>query len=263
MSGAIIDIKFSDFAKEFAERDRGYSSRSVLEDMVDAARDFAWAGFGLVDDGTGEPLEDWTDGWYYNCDCRETRIRVNAEATRAAFKSAGVETFEWRGWIVWDASNRAGREIARSIGSSLADYPILDDERMSELEWDNACSLIDDLYTLPEGVEASDVIGAMDEVPYCSNCSTCDVEGALAWLEYSQCKDCSAWIKSGEYPSDRVCYDCANREQEGECECIPSYVDGLRHMNLYPTASDLREIQRGCETCYPVRWPDGGAKLGI
>ncbi|MFJ7901866.1 hypothetical protein ACIQ6V_15480 [Streptomyces sp. NPDC096198] len=259
----ILDVKFDEFTKEYAERDRGYSYRSVLEDMADAARDFAWAGLGLVDDGTGEPLEYWTDGWYYNCDCRENFIRVNSESTLAAFMDAGVETYEWRGWIVWDASNPAGYEIARSVSSSLADYPCLDDERLSSLEWDNACAMIDDWYTLPEGVEAADVVREMPEVPFCSNCSSCDVEEGLASLGYSQCMDCSSWIKTGEYPSDRVCYSCAEREQEGSCECIPSYVDGLRHMSLYPTASDLREIQRGCETCYPVRWPHGGAKLGV
>ncbi|MFD7162806.1 hypothetical protein [Streptomyces violascens] len=259
----ILDVKFDEFAKEYAERDRGYSYRSVLEDMAHVARDFAWAGFGMVNDGTGEPLEDWTDGWYYNCVCRENRIRVNAEATRAAFGSAGVDTFEWRGWIVWDASNPAGHAIAESVGRTLGDYPILDDERLSELEWDNACAMIDDLYTLPEGVEASDVIQKMPEVPHCSNCSSCDVEDAIAELEYSQCMDCATWIKTGEYRSERVCYDCADCEREGDCECIPNYVDGLRRMSLYPTASDLREIQRGCETCYPVRWPHGRAKLGV
>ncbi|GAA4104847.1 hypothetical protein [Streptomyces hundungensis] len=257
----ILDVKFNEFAREFGEVERGYLG--TLDDMAEAARVMGWAGFGMVDDGTGEPLEDWQEFHYYNCDCSENLIRVNAQAAHAAFKAAGVETFEWRGWIVWDASRQAGHEIARNIGGGLADYPILDDEQLSKLEWDNACAMIDDRYTLPEGVEASDVVRKMSEVPHCSNCSSCDVEEAMALLEYSQCMDCSTWIKTGEYPSERVCYDCADREQESDCECIPNYVHSLRHMSLYPIASDLREIQRGCETCYPVRWPHGGAKLGI
>ncbi|MFD5697815.1 hypothetical protein [Streptomyces lasiicapitis] len=258
--GAILDVKFNEFASEYAGSGR-YTPD--LDDMADAARDMCWAGFGIVDDGTGEPLQDWDSRGYYNCDCSENLIRVNAEAAHSAFKAAGVETHEWNGWIVWDASNRAGHEIAHSIGRGLGGYPSLDDERLSELEWDKACAMIADLYTLPEGVEPDDVIREMPEVPHCSNCSSCDVEDAMASLQYSQCMDCDTWIKTGEYPCDRVCYDCADRGQEGDCECIPEYVNTMRHMSLYPTVADLREIQRGCEVCYPIRWPHGGAKLGI
>ncbi|MEV8022465.1 hypothetical protein AB0O76_40470 [Streptomyces sp. NPDC086554] len=257
----ILDVKFNEFAREYAERQPYY--RHSLDDFAEEAREMCWAGFGLVDDGTGEPLETWSEYGYYNCDCRENLLRVNYESAREAFKSAGVETHEVNGWLVWDASNRAGHEIARSIGRALGGYPVLDDERLSDLEWDNAVKMIEDLYRLPGGVTGDDVIRQMPEVPHCSNCSSCDVEDALASLEYSQCMDCDEWIKTGEYPSDRVCYDCADREQEGECECIPVYVDTMRHMSRYPTVGDLREVQRGCETCSPVRWPHGGFKLGI
>ncbi|WP_370422461.1 hypothetical protein AB8O64_29680 [Streptomyces sp. QH1-20] len=256
----IIDVKFNDFAREYADTSR-YAPD--LYDMAELAIDFGWRGFGMVDDGTGEPLTVWDFHNYYECDCSENRIRVNCESALSAFKAAGVETYSHKGWIVWDASSRAGHEIARKISASLAHYPVLDDERLSEIEWDNAVRMIEDLYRLPDDVTADDVIREMPEVPHCSNCSSCDVEEALASLGYSQCMDCSTWIKTDEYPSGRVCYDCAERERERDCECIPNYVDGLRHMGLYPAASDLREIQRGCETCYPVRWPHGGAKLGV
>ncbi|GGX07982.1 hypothetical protein [Streptomyces noursei] len=255
----ILDVKFNEFAREYAERERGYPN--TLNDMADAAREMCWAGFGMVDDGTGEPLEDWQACYYYNCDCQENLRKVNAEVTHAAFKSAGVETFEWRGWIVWDASNQAGHEIARSIGNGLAHYPILDDERLSEIEWDNACEMIADLYTLPEGVEPDDLIRIMPEVPHCSNCSSCDVEDAMETLGYLQCQDCNAWLKTAI--EGAMCHECTEREQEGECECVPAYVHTLKHVGAYATMGDIREIQRGCETCYPVRWPHGGAKLGI
>ncbi|MGK5627026.1 hypothetical protein [Streptomyces sp. URMC 123] len=256
----ILDVKFNDFARDCAKRqlEYGYS----LDEMAEDARGMCWAGFGIVDDGTGEPLEDYRPFGYYNCDCQENPVRVNAEATRAAFKAAGVETHEVNGWIVWDASNPAGHSVADSIACHLADYAVLDDERLSDLQWDNACAMIDSLYDLPEGVEADDLIRVMPEVPHCRNCSSWDAEGAMASLGYSQCMDCSAWLKMDGYPpSDRVCYDCAEHEQEGDCECIPEYVNSLRHMSLYPTASDLREIQRGCLTCYPIRWPHG-TKMG-
>ncbi|MEU1071583.1 MULTISPECIES: hypothetical protein [unclassified Streptomyces] len=256
----ILDVKFNEFAREYADSSR-YAPD--LYDMAQLAIDFGWRGFGMVDDGTGEPLTVWDVHNYYDCDCSENRIRVNCESALAAFKAAGVDTYSHKGWIVWDAASRAGHEIARKISAALADYPILDDERLSELEWDNACAMIADLYSLPEGIEPDDVIRQMPEVPSCSNCSRCDVDEALASLGYGQCMDCSAWVKTCVDPSEHVCYDCAEREQEGDCQCVPAYVDALRHMGLYPTVSDLREIQRGCEDCYPVRWPHGGAKLGI
>ncbi|MFI6685003.1 hypothetical protein [Streptomyces sp. NPDC050485] len=255
----IIGAKFNDFAREYADCQPWY--RHTLDEMAEAARDMCWAGFGIVDDGTGEPLEDWNSRGYYNCDCRENLLRVNAEATYAAFKDAGVDTHEWNGWIVWDASNPKGHAIAEQIGRSLAGYPILDDERLSELEWDNACAMIADLYTLPEGVEPDDLIRIMPEVPHCSNCSSCDVEDAMETLGYLQCQDCNTWLKTEI--EGAMCHDCTEREREGECECVPAYVDTLKHVGAYATMRDVREIQRGCETCYPVRWPHGGAKLGI
>lgn len=269
MTDVVLNFKWDEFAWEYADGayhsyGGGWYGTHGRYDMQEETERVATArGFGLIDGGDGNPLEWWFSNGYYNCDCWEISIRVNHESAVAAFEAAGVECWEWRGYTAYDASSRRGREIAAEIGGSLAGYPILDDERMSELEWDAAVEYINDQYTLPEGIEADDVIREMPEVPFCSNCSSCDVEDALASLEYSQCMDCDTWIKTGEYPSKRVCYDCAEREQEGDCECVLVYVDTMRHIALYPTVSDLREIQRGCETCYPIRWPYSGANVEV
>ncbi|WP_424214758.1 hypothetical protein ACN20G_23320 [Streptomyces sp. BI20] len=251
----IIDIKFSEFAREYAERQRW--SDDILEDFAQAAREACFGGFGIVSgDGMGTPLEAYNCRGYYGCDCTENLAKVNAEETLAAFKRAGVDTYEYDGWIMWDASNAKGHAIAESIGNTLSDYPVLNDEMLSDLEWENACKVVEDLYTLPDGVEVGDVINAMPEVPFCSNCASCDVPDALESLGYVQCSgdNCEEWFKADDNTTERLCYECADYEQEGECECVPVYVDTLKHMSLYPTPADIREIKRGCETCYPVLW---------
>ncbi|MFD9561542.1 hypothetical protein [Streptomyces sp. NPDC059994] len=247
----ILDVKFNEFAREFAERQPWY--RNSLDDMAEAAREMCWAGFGLVDDGTGEPLESWDSRGYYNCDCRENPLRVNAESTHAAFKDVGMETHEWNGWIVWDASNKAGHEVARQIGGALADCPVLDEERLSELEWDNACTMIADLHKLPDGIEPDEVLREMPEVPHCSNCSSCDIDGALTSLGYQECIDCDTWLKTDM--NGAMCHDCTELEQEGECECLGDYVNTLKHLGVYATTADIRVVQRACGDCYPVIWP--------
>ncbi|WP_159395242.1 hypothetical protein [Streptomyces albireticuli] len=269
MTDVVIDFKWDEFAWNYADHayhsyGGGWYGTHGRYDMKAEAESAATArGFGLIDGGNGNPLEWWSLNGYYSCDCGLIRTRVNYENAVKTFELAGVECWEWRGYVAYDASSRRGREIAAEIGASLTGYPVLDDERLSELEWDAAVEYINDQCGLPEGVDAADVLREMPEVPPCMHCFSCDAEDVLTSFGYSSCMDCSAWIKADGYPVERVCYDCADREQEGDCSCIPNYVDTLRHMSLYPTASDLREIQRGCETCYPIRWPHGDAKVGM
>ncbi|WP_327377645.1 hypothetical protein OG393_29075 [Streptomyces sp. NBC_01216] len=252
-------FRISRFAREYAERSPhtyggGEFGTYGMWDMRGSAESLTVAkGFGLIEDADGAPLSDWDSRGYYGCDCTERTNRVNAEVAHAAFEAAGVEHWEWRGMIAFDAGDIRGLRIARQISDCLAGWSILDDDRHSELEWDDACKMIEDQYTLPEGVEAGDVINKMPEVPHCSNCSSCDVDDAMEALGYLQCQDCDTWLKTET--EGAMCRDCTEREEEGECTCVASYVDTLKHTGTYATMADVRTIQRSCDTCYPEIWP--------
>ncbi|MFJ7205592.1 hypothetical protein ACIQWR_18895 [Streptomyces sp. NPDC098789] len=252
-------FRISRFAREYAEKSLhsyggGEHGMYGMWDMRESAKGLTVAkGFGLIEDSDGSPLSDWDSRDYYNCDCQEIPIRVNAEAAHAAFEAAGVEHWEWRGLVAFDAGDIRGLKIARQISNRLAGYPILDDDRLSDLEWDNACEMIANLYTLPEGVEPGDVINEMPEIPHCSNCSSCDVEDAVESLGYRKCGDCDEWLSTEK--SGVLCWDCTEDYAEGGCECLSVYVDTLKHCGSYGSVAEVKFMVRACNTCSRARYP--------
>ncbi|MGW5397830.1 hypothetical protein [Streptomyces sp. NPDC003952] len=252
-------FRISRFAREYAERSPhtyggGELGMYGMWDMRDSAEGLTVAkGFGLIEDSDGSPLSDWNSGGYYNCDCRENVIRVNAEAAHAAFDAAGVEHWDWRGLVAFDAGDIRGLRIARQISNKLAGYPILDDERLSELEWDGACAMIADQYTLPTGVEPGDVINNMPEVPHCSNCSSCEVGDAMGYLGYQKCLHCDEWLKTEK--ASALCWGCTEDYAEGDCDCLSVYVDTLKHSGSYASVAEVKVMMRACVKCSRARYP--------
>ncbi|OEV13215.1 hypothetical protein [Streptomyces nanshensis] len=269
----ILDFKFNDLARSFADT-HGYGGGLYgthgMDEMRDDAEELTVArGFGLISgDAMDQPLPAAPGGFFYGHECERIRYQANAETVTAGFERIGVECWEWRGYIAFDASSAKGRKLAEEYGDALAAYPILDEERVSELEHEAACHLVEQEIRLPDGVNAEDVLSELPETPYCADCGTGDLTDAMDKLGYTQCADCEEWLKTET--TGALCYDCADAYSEPDCECVSTYVDTMRHLSThvdttrlplrllsssYPTESDVREIQRGCENCYPAIYP--------
>ncbi|MFB6881386.1 hypothetical protein ACFCY8_11175 [Streptomyces noursei] len=256
----IIDFKFNETARNFAET-HGYGGgmhgQCGMYEMREYAENFTVArGMGLIETaGFNELLEGDPGEYFYGHECARIRRKANAEAAMAMFEAIGVECWEWRGFLAFDASSARGCAVAERIGVSLSDYPTLDDMRVSELEWDAARTLVEQEIRLPDGVNADDVMREMSEIPYCAECGISGLEDAMNALGYRECADCEEWVKSAL--DGALCHDCTDSYAETDCECVSLYVDTLRHNGSFATGNDVREIQRGCESCYAEMYPYG------
>ncbi|MFD3422142.1 hypothetical protein [Streptomyces decoyicus] len=256
----ILDFKFNETARNFAET-HGYGGGMHglcgMYEMKEDAEQFTVArGFGLIDtNGLNDLLTSDPGEYFYGHECERIRRQVNAETAQGAFAEIGVECWDWRGFLAFDASSARGRVLADRIGASLAGYPVLDEERVSDLEWEAARSLIQQEIDLPEDLDADDVIRKMPETPYCADCGVSGIEDAMKALGYRECVDCHQWLKTSL--DGAMCHECAESEAEAECECIPVYVDTMRHHGTYATRNDVTEILRGCESCYYAVHPYG------
>ncbi|GGX51626.1 hypothetical protein [Streptomyces noursei] len=252
----IIDCKFNETARTFAET-HGYGGGFFGECGMYEMQDSTVArGFGLIEiNGADDLLTSDPGDHFYGHECERIRRRVNAETAKAEFDAIGVQCWDWRGFVAFDASSPRGRALADQIGGALADYPVLDDERVSELEWDAARTVIEQAISLPDGVDADDVLREMPETRYCGQCGTSGIEDAMQALGYRECAECEEWIKSSL--DGAMCHDCAESEAEPECDCVPVYIDTMRHNGTYATRRDVNEILRGCESCYYAMHPYG------
>jgi hypothetical protein len=252
----IVDFKFNEMAIEYAVR-HGYGAGECgghgLVAMRESMENYtAGKGFGFIDDGLGEPLqayEQWTG--YYQCECVERVVKVNSETALSLFKEAGVETWDWKGMLVFDASKRKGREIAQQITNSLYDYPLLSDDRHSELEWDDAVSWVESL-NIPDGIDAGDVVNLLSEIPHCGHCSSIDEDDVIEVLKemgWRRCADnCGDWLKTEK--EDALCYDCAESASVvPACEHVFLTIDTAKHNGFFLTEQDMRKADEACEDC--------------
>lgn len=256
----IVDFKFNETARAYAEK-HGYGGGLYGECGMYAMREYAQyftlaRGIGLIEiNGADDLLPAEPGNTFHGHECERIRRQVNAEAARAEFERLGIECWDWRGHFAFDASSALARALADQIGASLASYPVLDEERLSEREWEAARALVKQEINLPEGIDADDVIGMMPEVRYCPSCGTSGIEDAMNALGYAECVSCHEWLKTDT--DNAVCYACAEAEAEPDCECVPAYIEVKRGMNEYPAKRAIHEILRGCERCYAALHPHG------
>lgn len=89
---------------------------------------------------------DWLIAWA-SSNYSETVVRANCIAIQRALSDGNFEVETFKGplagvygeWILVDPANTVAVEIAESILAELEDYPVVDDEVLSELEYDEAC----------------------------------------------------------------------------------------------------------------------------
>lgn len=249
----ILDCKFNETAWKYADGEYGWFG---LWDMRAQAHDNGMSGFGLIaENGMGEPVDVWAERHsFYNCECQSMRVRANFEAIRDEFESNGCQWFEYRGRFAYDASDAKAVKIAAEFDGFAESYPILDEMRLSELESENAYEIINNCFSLPDDIDASDVLAEMNETPFCGSCDGVDIDDAMSKLDYVCCVKCGDWVKS-YHQAESVCFDCAIEYDIEGCGCVSLYLHTAEHNQFAPTVSGIREVQRGCAHCYPHIYP--------
>jgi hypothetical protein len=129
------DVTVSEEIESFCRQSCHYSVYSFIE----AAEQRKWSAVGFMTDVLGSPISSSADERYYGYNVFEWAIHAsNAEQIEKALDEIDPE-----GWgygpaesFIFDASNAAIVAEAERLQICLSDYPVLNDERCSELEWE-------------------------------------------------------------------------------------------------------------------------------
>lgn len=236
------------------------------ETAVEFAEQQEWGGFGLVMDASGPVPADPSEG--YGPFSTYALEKTNWDAIREALNEVseqgqGYEWAEWEGSIAYDYSNNALREVVENIETSLAGYPLLDDEAFSEMEYENALEYLEENLELPDILDASDVLSKIHELGYGDDPDDWSdaVERALDELGWRECAECSTVLNT--LLKDALCRECAESYEpvcEGECTSVvveSTYVYG------FMTGRSIEAITCQCECgcgglclpCYEEKYP--------
>lgn len=213
-----------------------------------------WSGFALVMRNGGDPIPEVSKGSYQTGHfCSHALDVTNTECTYGIIANAtsttpisGTAVWEFNGNIAYDYSNALAREAATSIEGALSDYPVLSDERMSELEYDNMADVLTNCYDIPD-VHLSAVRSALLDIG-ASSCPDCSWNGweiseALKSAGLSRCDECDRTILA---TTDTVlCRDCASMETDHDnCECVSVHVEHTP--KEFFTRAELANAEKDC-----------------
>ncbi|MCZ0973149.1 hypothetical protein O1L55_20645 [Streptomyces albulus] len=227
-----------------------------------------WNGFAVLMMADGSAFSALSESDYMHglCECERAISVSNTEAICEALddvdEKVGRPTYTvWDDYIAYDYACKEAREVIEGFECALSDYPLLDEMRCSELEYE---ALNDYVYNEVSGrvpslceetIIASVVSHICQNESPCGGCGSVDIDDAMNAIGFMQCHDCSTWLESSK--DDALCMDCADGYTEDGCECVSVYLDTMRHGGHAVGMGEINETMRGCADCYAVMYPYG------
>ncbi|MFB7420758.1 hypothetical protein ACFC1L_39945 [Streptomyces sp. NPDC056210] len=242
---------------------RAYSYNSM--GAIEFAQEKGWDGFALIVDALDSPVAaDPSKGWAHLCQyAKEKANWETIEKLLNEFSLQGEGWDEWEGCIVYDYSSDALREAVEGIERAFSDSGYLDELRVDEIEREGALESLKSGYTIPDEVDASEVLSKIHDAgsSSCQECSSWDVEKVLSELGWRECADCTELLKTGTV--DALCRDCADACDpvcEGECASVE--IDATYSVG-FMTADEIESIECNCgckcgglcKPCYEEKYP--------
>lgn len=246
----VIEVPMSD-ETDRALKDFPYDAKHY--DAAQFVSENGWTGFGLVMNPGGYvpyvELDNYVTGNYCghaldtsNC---EAIGAILAELIPGADPHDGTASSQWSHGIAYDYGNPKIRKAVEEIEASLSDYPSLNDDRFSEIEYENALEVLVKCYDIPEEI-APDIMRALHAAGHgdCFDCESIDVDQALTDAGYRRCDECEKTVIHTTQ-DDALCRGCASAETDHEnCECISVYVENTPQE--FFTREELAQAESDC-----------------
>jgi hypothetical protein len=240
---------------------------------MEFAEEMNWSGFALlVNPSSPVPADpgSWSNyyGKFSEYALDKTNWNVIRKTLDATHLNLGGENWtEWEGKIAYNYGSNLMRDAVEDIERALGGYSLLDEDAFSEMEREHAIKYLEDEWSLPDGIDASDVLRVMHD-----NGHGDDFEGEWGWedgvkdaldeLGCQECAACSTVIRTRI--KNALCRDCADAfEPICEGECLSVHIEST-YIYGYMTEKQIEAITCECECacgglclpCYQEKYPN-------